>query len=439
MQSGKFSSRVWVGILVMCLGCSCLVPAQEVILRAENGKQWFKGNTHAHTLWSDGEMAPELLVAWYKDHGYHFLCVSDHNIMNDGTVHRNIPIQENGILTPERVAAIEAEYGTDWVEKRVINGRPYMELKALPALKKHFEGPGEFLLIPGEEITAFVPAVHINGLNLKEFIFPAHEVSVVEAIQFAVDHVAEQSERHGVPMLAHINHPNFESGVRAEDIAAVPAERFFEVYNGHPSVHNAGHEGRQRVSTDRLWDIALALRLSHSPKDVLFGLATDDTHEYYDWKPRNSNAGRGWLMVLSDTLSGDAIVTAMKKGDFYATTGVLLDEVSVNAEQYKVTIRQEPGVTYTTQFIGTLKGFDATATPRMDAEGKELTLVTAKYSEEIGQLLFETTDNPAVYPFTGEELYVRARVVSSKAKDNVRPEGEMERAWSQPAAPKPEK
>lgn len=236
-------------------------------------------------------------------------------------------------------------------------------------------------------------------------------------------------------MLAHLNHPNFAGGVRAEDIAAVPEERFFEVYNGHPSVYNEGHEGRQRESTDRLWDIALALRLKHSAEDLLYGLATDDTHEYYEWQPKNSNAGRGWIMVLSDTLSSDAIVTAMKAGHFYASTGVVLDEVAVDAEAYSVTVRAEPDVSYTTQFVGTLKGFDATATPREDADGKVLDNVTAQYSSEIGQVLLESSENPASYPFKGNELYVRARVVSSKAKDNVVTDGEMERAWTQPVAP----
>ena len=35
--------------------------------------RWWKGNLHDHTLWSDGDDYPEMVAAWYKDHGYHFL------------------------------------------------------------------------------------------------------------------------------------------------------------------------------------------------------------------------------------------------------------------------------------------------------------------------------------------------------------------------------
>src|SRR5687767_5129965 len=31
--------------------------------------RWFKGNTHTHTLESDGDSPPELVARWYKTHG----------------------------------------------------------------------------------------------------------------------------------------------------------------------------------------------------------------------------------------------------------------------------------------------------------------------------------------------------------------------------------
>src|SRR2546427_361419 len=47
-------------------------------------KLWYKGNTHTHTLWSDGDAPPEWAVDWYKSHGYQFLVLSDHNILQEG-------------------------------------------------------------------------------------------------------------------------------------------------------------------------------------------------------------------------------------------------------------------------------------------------------------------------------------------------------------------
>jgi len=71
-------------------------------------------------------------------------------------------------------------------------------------------------------------------------------------------------------------------------------------------------------------------------------------------------------------------------------------------------------VTYTTRFIGTRPGH---------GEG------------EVGVTLHETTDDPAVYRFTGDEIYVRARVVSSEDHPNPYAAGDKQMAWVQPVIP----
>src|SRR6185436_6699903 len=45
---------------------------------------WWRGNLHTHTLWSDGDDYPEMVVQAYKDAGYNFLVLSDHNITQEG-------------------------------------------------------------------------------------------------------------------------------------------------------------------------------------------------------------------------------------------------------------------------------------------------------------------------------------------------------------------
>ena len=40
---------------------------------------WLKGNLHAHTTESDGRVEPAPRVAQYREHGYDFLCLSDHH------------------------------------------------------------------------------------------------------------------------------------------------------------------------------------------------------------------------------------------------------------------------------------------------------------------------------------------------------------------------
>ena len=44
---------------------------------------WYKGNTHTHTLNSDGDSTPEDVVRWYREHEYNFLVLTDHNFLTN--------------------------------------------------------------------------------------------------------------------------------------------------------------------------------------------------------------------------------------------------------------------------------------------------------------------------------------------------------------------
>lgn len=45
--------------------------------------RWYKGNTHTHTLNTDGDSPPDAVVKWYAGHGYNFLVLTDHD--SDGS------------------------------------------------------------------------------------------------------------------------------------------------------------------------------------------------------------------------------------------------------------------------------------------------------------------------------------------------------------------
>jgi predicted metal-dependent phosphoesterase TrpH len=64
----------------MLLVCLIAVGAAS----AQTGPRWWKGNLHTHTFWSDGDDFPEMVVQWYQTHGYHFLALSDHNVLSQG-------------------------------------------------------------------------------------------------------------------------------------------------------------------------------------------------------------------------------------------------------------------------------------------------------------------------------------------------------------------
>src|SRR4051812_3175388 len=46
--------------------------------------RYYKGNLHTHSLWSDGDDFPEMIADWYKRQHYHFLALTDHNVIAEG-------------------------------------------------------------------------------------------------------------------------------------------------------------------------------------------------------------------------------------------------------------------------------------------------------------------------------------------------------------------
>jgi hypothetical protein len=208
--------------------------------------------------------------------------------------------------------------------------------------------------------------------------------------------------------------------------------RFFEVFNGHSSVRNYGDD--VHASVERIWDIVLALRLGKHKLPVVYGVATDDSHAYHEWGFGKTNPGRGWVMVRAKQLTAEGIVRGLEAGDFYSSSGVTLDDFSRKGNELSLRIRGEAGVTYKTQFIATMKDASLDSEPRVDKDGKEL-LVTRMYSADVGKVVAEVEGINPTYAITGKELYVRAKVISSKPHPNPYAKGDVENAWTQPITP----
>jgi predicted metal-dependent phosphoesterase TrpH len=291
---------------------------------AEQGGRWFKGNTHSHTTRSDGDSPPDVVARWYKSHGYQFLVLSDHNVFTD----------------PRTLASLVDT---------------------------------SFLLIPGEELTSSFDRkpVHVNGLNIPGLIEPRTDSTLVGTIQKNVDAIREVQ---GVP---HINHPNFRWAFGYEELRQVRNDKLFEIWNGHPFVHNLG--GGDDESLEDVWD-----RLLTDGKR-LYGIAVDDAHHFQgEFAPERSNPGRGWIVVRADRLDANALVAAMEEGQFYASTGVELEDVRIEASRISITIRPRGDFKYVTEFIG--RG---------------------------GRVLARSGELMATYTLRGDEGYVRARVRDS--------------------------
>lgn len=255
--------------------------------------RWYKGNLHTHTLNSDGDSTPVEVATWYREHGYQFLVLTDHNY-----------------------------------------------LTAVGGLNTVLGAPEKFLLIPGEEVSDSIEKkpLHVNAFNLGETLLPQRGKSMTEALQ---NNITAIRQARALPSL---NHPNFHWAVTVEDMLAVSGLTHFEIFNGHPEVNNEGGGGSP--SLDQMWDALLTARRR------VYGIAVDDAHFFKRFGKGVSNPGQAWVWVRSDGLTTDSIMRALETGDFYASTGVKLRDVRAANRELALDIDRAEWEKTTTYFIG---------------------------------------------------------------------------------------
>jgi hypothetical protein len=398
--------------------------------------RWWQGNLHTHSLWSDGEDFPEMIAAWYRDRGYHFVAFTEHDRLQEGgDFWVDIAAEDPG--WPPRKASTRAaldgyrsRFGPGWVDERRDGDRHLVRLRSLSEYRHLFEEPGRFLLIMGEEITDREGA-HVNALGLTTAILPRGGAGPAGRTRNNLAAVAGQRASTGQVIPAVINHPNYLWSLTAEEMAAMPDARLFELYNGHLHVNNRGDA--VRAGTERMWDVILALRHEVGGAPI-FGIAADDAHHYRSFSEDVARPGRGWVMVRAPALSEEHLLAALDAGDFYASTGVTLRAIDHDSRRLRIEIEPEPGVSYRTYFMGTRTGASLESRPVLSAAGDTLR-TTRTYGPEVGEILGEADGPVAEYAFRGDERYVRARVVSSRP--HIDPTtgdtlGPAVMAWTQP-------
>ena len=377
-----------------------LVLAGAVLAQIEvdPAPRWFKGNLHTHTLWSDGDDFPEMIAEWYRDHGYHFLALSDHNVLSNSdrwmagaAVNRRAGV--------DVVGKYRKRFGDAWVQRRGDEVR----LKTFDEYRGLVEERGRFLMIQSEELTGGAGdgrTLQMNATYLAEQLTFQMGSTIRESMTRNLQMVEESGKRTGREVMLHVNHPNYKWGVTAEDLAAVVGERFFEVWNGVDGDNDPGDA--TRPGTDAIWDTANTLRITQYSAPPLYGLATDDSHNHHGNKT-HSPPGRAWVMVRARHLTPDAIVRALRAGEFYSSTGVELEDVSFVGKRLALKISPKGAERFVTRFIG----------------GK-------------GRVLAEVAGLTPAYEMKGGEMYVRAVVTSTGAPEVASDEFGFKRAWTQP-------
>ena len=311
------------------------------------GLRWYRGNTHAHTSNSDGDSPPDSVARWYRDNGYAFLFITDHERITDP-------------------APLVARYGA----------------------------PGTFLLIAGQEVTQRVldsthkdtrRQAHVNALGTRTVVMPLGNGGLATGITMRSGYARNITAIREAGGIAQVNHPNFRWSVRLDDLLELPDSTLFEIANAHTGVNNLGgtdERGQVVPSAEALWDSLL------TRGTLLFAVADDDSHSF---KPGHADAydltrpGRAWIVVRADTLTSAAILSGIRRGDFYASTGVTLRDLAMDGVTMQLVIDPGPDDRrFVTEFIG-----------------------------RHGRVLSTVRGPSASYRVRGDEGYVRARVSDS--------------------------
>jgi hypothetical protein len=342
-------------ILILCLPIAIAIAdqAQAQATTPASSVRWYRGNTHSHTLNSDGNASPADVARWYKEHGFNFVVISDHEQVTD--------------VVP---------------------------------LNQQLAEPGKFLVLQGEEVTqkvadSLVPdkrlQAHVGAIGISTAILPLGERGLANGTSMAAVYSRNVAAINAAGGLAQINHPNFRWSVKLDDIAQLPNGTLYEVWNAHPWVNNLGGsdgEGHVSLSTEALWDQVL------TRGKLFFGVASDDAHTYLPAEledPLSTRPGGGWVMVRADTLSQQSIMAAMKSGNFYASNGVFLDDYHATTSRIDIVIappnRPDDVRRFHTRFIG--RG---------------------------GKVLADVPGRKASYTIRGDEGYVRATITDSNGR-----------------------
>ena len=222
------------------------------------GKPFLKGALHCHTTRSDGKGTPAEVIRLHYENGYHFMALTDHNIINHIN-HADVPMT--------MLAGIERDFG-------------------LPGRK--FDKPH---------------CVHVVGIGVPgDPAIPGQDVRPEHAGRGETGAEAQPmiDDMHRWNMKTIYAHPAW-SGTTYQDFKDLQGNFAMEVWNTGCAMEN------NQDFNAPYWDEAL------DAGQKIWGVATDDGH------PMEQHC-KGWVMVSAEN-DAPSILEALEKGEFYASCG----------------------------------------------------------------------------------------------------------------------
>lgn len=260
--------------------------SKRIYLLPEQG-QFYKANLHAHTTLSDGTWTPEQLKQEYLKRGYSVVAYTDHRRYENHTE-----------LNDENFVALAA-YEIDLNQ----------------------EGMKDFFRVKTYHINLYDCCPEQFSEQKQKSILPECSYEDIKGINA---YLAEMSQ---LGFLSCYNHP-YWSLQNYLDYRALKGLWGMEIYN-----YGCEHDGLYGYHPQAYDEL---LREGNR----LYCVATDDNHNRYPLEDPLCDSFGGFTMIKAERLNYQEIITAMKKGDFYASMGPEIQKFYL--EDNKVIVKTSP-------------------------------------------------------------------------------------------------
>lgn len=324
----------------------------ETILLSSEKKQ-FKANLHCHSIHSDGKMTPEQLKEAYKAHGYDILAITDHCSPNDHTA-----LSDPDFLM---LTGYEAYIRSTTGKSTPYRGEVHLNLFARDPHNQKFinynSGYCKYLTPEQQE-----QLDRVGSERPREY--------TTEYINEFINTAVENG------YLVSYNHP-FWSMESEERVLSY--ENFFSV-----EIYNTGSFRLNRLENGQgIYDKMLA-------KGMHVGChGADDNHNKEPLDDEDSDSFLAHTRILADELEYGAIIDALDRKEYYASTGPEIHEIAVidTEEGKRVRVKCSPAK-QVFLFVGSKSVKHVTA-PRGETV-TEVTLPLAKHARFIRVCVYDT-------------------------------------------------
>ena len=241
----------------------------------EDNAVWLKGNLHAHSTNSDGRLTPEQLAKAYKERGYAFLAVTDHDVF-----------------------------------------------KSYPELCNE-----DFLVLPAMELTGPLTETknsHLGVIQKADICdFEDGEKFQLKTRQDTLDFIEKYHDHN----LIILNHP-YWSLLEWEEVIDVPHLTCMEIYNTGCEVFCGVGENSHFFNTmlrkeKSIW--AVAADDCHNRGEQAPGWPFDFAY---------CDSCGGWVCVKAKSFTREGIIEALEQGSFYASTGPEIYDFYVEDDRF---------------------------------------------------------------------------------------------------------